>query len=165
LTLLHATPKLHWHFAAAEGPGELRTGDGDTVLAAAETEARSAHPDLTIHTAAVQGPIATVLTEVSQSARLLVIGTGAGNHRALGGHAVRIAHRTQCPVVVWRSPVAQRTGAALPVVVGIDESEHSTRALAEAFEVARTLYAPLTVVHMWEIGAAVGMGGPGSANG
>jgi nucleotide-binding universal stress UspA family protein len=60
--------------------------------------------------------------------------------------------------VVWRPPVAQRTGTSLPVVVGVDESEASTRALAEAFDIARMLRVPLTVVHMWEIGAAVGMG-------
>jgi nucleotide-binding universal stress UspA family protein len=71
---------------------------------------------------------------------------------------VKIAHRTHCPLVVWRKPVARRTGKPLPVVVGIDESDDSTRALAEAFDIAGALHAPLMVVHMWEIGAAVGMG-------
>jgi nucleotide-binding universal stress UspA family protein len=60
--------------------------------------------------------------------------------------------------VVWRHPVARRTGKPLPVVVGVDESDESARALAEAFDIAGMLHAPLTVVHMWEIGAAVGMG-------
>jgi nucleotide-binding universal stress UspA family protein len=59
---------------------------------------------------------------------------------------------------VWRQPVAKRTGKPLPVVVGIDESDDSTRALAAAFDVAGALHAPLSVVHMWEIGAAVGLG-------
>jgi nucleotide-binding universal stress UspA family protein len=159
LTLLHAIPKLDWHFAGADPPAELeRSTDGDRVLAAAETAVRSTHPDLVIRTAAVKGAVATTLADASQSARLLVVGTGAGDHRALGGHAVRIAHRAHSPVVVWRPPVARRTGKPLPVVVGIDESKGSTRALAEAFDIARTLHAPLTVVHMWEIGAAVGLG-------
>jgi nucleotide-binding universal stress UspA family protein len=57
-----------------------------------------------------------------------------------------------------RQPVARRTGKPLPVVVGVDESDESTRALAEAFDIAGMLHAPLTVVHMWEIGAAVGLG-------
>ena len=159
LTLLHAIPRLDWHFASAAPSAELdRSADGDRVLAAAETAVRSTHPDLAISTAAVKGAVATVLTDASQSARLLVVGTGAANHRALGGHAVRIAHRTQCPVAVWRKPIAVRTGKPLPVVVGVDESDHSTRALAEAFDIAGLLHAPLHVVHMWEIGAAVGMG-------
>ena len=60
-----------------------------------------------------------------------------------------------------RIPFVRRAGSARnPVahIVGIDESDNSTRALAEAFDIARALRAPLTVVHMWEIGAAVGMG-------
>jgi nucleotide-binding universal stress UspA family protein len=143
LTLLHAIPKLE--------PGADRQ-----VLATAEAAVRSTHPELEIQTAAVKGAVATALAEASQSARLLVV--GAGDHRTLGGHAVKIAHRTHCPLVVWRKPVARRTGKPLPVVVGIDESDDSTRALAEAFDIAGALHAPLTVVHMWEIGAAVGMG-------
>ncbi|NTY63902.1 universal stress protein [Mycolicibacterium sphagni] len=159
LTLLHAIPKLHWDFASADAPAEL---DGSThadgVLVAAETAVRSTYPDVAIHTTAVKGSVATTLVDASDDARLLVVGAAAADHRALGSHAVRIAHRALCPVVIWRQPVAKRTGKPLPVVVGVDESEQSTRALAEAFDIAGTLHAPLTVVHMWEIGAAVGMG-------
>lgn len=158
LTLLHAIPKLDWHFAGADTPADLEASGGDTVLATAETAVRSEHPDLPVHTAAVRGAVAAVLADASESARLLVVGTGAAGHGAVGGHALRIVQRAHCPVVVWRPPAATRTGTPLPIVVGIDESEHSTRALAEAFDIARTLHTPLTVVHMWEIGAAVGMG-------
>ncbi|TGD84592.1 universal stress protein [Mycolicibacterium sp. CH28] len=159
LTLLHAIPQLDWHFARVEVPAEAqRNADGDAVLAAAEKAVRSTHPDLEIRTLAVKGAVATALAEASESARLLVVGTGAEDQRVLGGHVVRIAHRASCPVVVWRPPVARRTGKPLPVVVGVDESEASSRALAEAFDIARGLHAPLTVAHMWEIDAAVGMG-------
>jgi nucleotide-binding universal stress UspA family protein len=159
LTLLHAIPRIDWHFARADPPADPeRSAAGDRVLAAAETAIRSTHPDLAIRTVAVKGAVAAALADASQSAHLLVVGTGAADHRALGGHAVKIAHRTHCPVVVWRPPVAKRTGKPLPVVVGIDESDDSTRALAEAFDIAARLHAPLTVVHMWELGAAVGMG-------
>lgn len=159
LTLLHAIPKLEWHFASADPAAELAPHtDGDSALAAAETAVRSAHPDLAIRTVAVKDAIATALADASRSARLVVVGAGAADHRVLGGHAVRVAHRTHCPAVVWREPIAKRTGKPLPVVVGIDESDASTRALEEAFDVAGALHAPLTVVHMWEIGAAVGMG-------
>ncbi len=168
LTLVHAIPRLDWHFAGSEARSQAgpetgtdvsadRGAHGDSVLAAAETAVRSAHPDLAITTAAVKGSVATVLADASADARLLVVGTGA-DHRALGGHVVRITHRTQCPVLVWRAPSAKRTGKPLPVVVGVDESEEATRALAEAFDVARALHASLTVAHMWEIDAAVGMG-------
>jgi nucleotide-binding universal stress UspA family protein len=61
-------------------------------------------------------------------------------------------------VLVWRRSSATRIGEPLPVVVGVDESENSMRALAGAFECADNLGAPLTVAHMWETGAAVGLG-------
>ena len=157
LTLMHVIPKLDWHFAAPP-VGNEPSADADEVLGSAEVAVRSAHPGLEIRAAVVKGAVATALGEASESARVLVVGTGAADHRALGGHAVKIAHRTHCPVVIWRTPVARRTGKPLPVVVGIDESDDSTRALAEAFDIASALHAPLTVVHMWEIGQAVGMG-------
>ena len=162
LTLLHVTSKLDWHFTAP--PAEVESSaNGDAVLAAAETVLRSMHPDLEINAAVVKGAVATALADASESARLLVVGTGGADDRALGGHTVKIARRTHCPVVIWRTPVARRTGKPLPVVVGIDESDDSTRALAEAFDIASALHAPLNVVHMWEIGAAVGMGDLGGA--
>lgn len=157
LSLVHAIPKLRWHFAGVDPAADLeRTADGDAVLAAAEAAVRSAHPDLAIRAEAVKGGVASVLADASESARIVVV--GAGDHRALGGHTVRVAHRTKCPVVIWREPVGTRTGKPLPVVVGIDESEGSARAVAEAFDIACRLHAPLTVVHMWELDAAVGMG-------
>jgi nucleotide-binding universal stress UspA family protein len=167
LALLHVTTKPVWHFGGGAVPPESApepAGEpvgreaGDSVLAAAHAVVQSAHPDLEVRQRAVRGSIATILADASASARLLVIGAGAAGHRAVGGHAVRIAHRTQCPLVVWRPAVAKRTGKPLPVVVGVDESDPSRRALAEAFDVAAMLHAPLTVVHMWEIDAAVGMG-------
>ncbi|MGI9164648.1 MAG: universal stress protein [Mycobacterium sp.] len=159
LTLVHAIPRMDWHFTSSEEAAEPdRSAAGDRVLAEAEQVLRSTHPDLVIRAVAVKGAVATVLTDAAQSARMLVVGSGDADHRALGGHAVRITHRAQCPVVVWRKPVARRTGKPLPVVVGIDESDNSARALAEAFDVAAMLHAPLSVVHMWEIAQAVGMG-------
>lgn len=157
LTLLHAIPQHDFHFTAPPA-GREYGADPDRVLADAEAAVRSTHPDLAIRTVAVRGAIATALTDASQAARLLVLGAGRSGHRVLGGNAARTVHRAHCPVVLWRPSVAKRTGKPLPIVVGIDESDASARTLAEAFDIARALQAPLTVVHMWEIGAAVGMG-------
>lgn len=157
LTLLHATPRLDWHFVNTEHTAEPRgSADADTLLSAAEAAVRSAYPDLTVRTTKVKDTVPAALADASQSARLLVV--GASDHRALGGHVVRTVHRTHCPVLVWRASHARRTGKPLPVVVGVDDSEVATRALAEAFDIARTLHAQLMVVHMWELDAAVGMG-------
>jgi nucleotide-binding universal stress UspA family protein len=155
LTLLHAVPRLEWHFSTTPAPPLDTTSD---VLAVAQAAVQSHNPDLAVHAVSVKDSVAAALTQASAAARLLVVGSGATDHRALGGHVVRITHRAQCPVAVWRQPVAKRTGKPLPVVVGIDESDDSSRALAAAFDVAGALHAPLSVVHMWEIGAAVGLG-------
>lgn len=162
LLLVHAVPTLDWHFFRAESPMDPTESQaraaGDAVLAAAEAAVRAAHPDLEIRAAVVRGAVAAVLTDAARSARLLVVGNGDAEHRALGGHAVRVVNHAHCPVVVWRPHLAKRTGKPLPVVVGVDDSEESAAALAEAFAVARMWHARLTVAHMWEIAAAVGMG-------
>lgn len=157
LTLVHVTPRPRWHFADGH-QDQLPGADGDALLAASADAVRSAHPGLVVRTQAVRGAVAPALADAARGARLLVVGKGAAGHRALGAHALRVAHRADCPVLVWRPPVAKRTGKPLPVVVGVDESEASRLALAEAFDIARGLRAPLTVAHMWEIAAAVGMG-------
>ena len=158
LTLIHVIPRLDWHFTNSDHHVELSGTSGDPALAAAADAVRSTHPDLEVRTEAVRGAVAPTLGEAAASARLLVVGKGAAEHRALGGHAVKIAHRASCSVLVWRQSAAKRTGKPLPIVVGVDESEASRCALEEAFTIARMVQAPLTVAHMWEIAAAVGMG-------
>ena len=162
LTLVHAIPRLDLHFVSDKRADGLHAStDGDAVLDAAATAVRTGHADIQVHTQAVKGAVANVLADAAQSARLLVVGSGEG--QMLGGHVGRIVARTSGPVLVWRTPAARRTGKPLPVVVGVDDSEASARALTEAFDIAAALHAPLTVAHMWEIGAAVGMGDLGGA--
>jgi len=157
LVLLHAAARLDWHFLA-EHPTLADGGDGvDAVLTAAKDAVLSVHPDLAVRTSVVKESVAEALREASGEARLLVVGAGTDSD-VLGRHVLRIVHRALSPVLVWRPPAAHRTGKPLPVVVGIDESEHSLRALTVAFETAHFLGVPLTVVHMWEIQAAVGLG-------
>lgn len=158
LVLLHAAARLDWHFLAeAPAPAADAGNTADSVLGAAEAAVRATHPDLDVRSVTVKKAVAGALQDASDGVRLLVVGAGT-DADVLGGHVVRITHRALCPVLVWRAPVAHRTGKPLPVVVGIDESEDSLRALAVAFDTAHVLRAPLTVVHMWEIGAAVGLG-------
>lgn len=156
LVLLHAVPRLDWHFTT-DAPAVSPDG-ADAVLAAAEAAVRAAHSDVEVQTTVVKESVTAALQEASDDARLVVVGAGSDERRILGGHAIRIAHGASCPVLAWREPAARRTGKPLPVVVGIDESEGSTRALEAAFDVAHALHAPLTVVHFWDITAAVGLG-------
>jgi len=93
---------------------------------------------------------ARALLEASAGADLLVVGArGLGGFRGLllGSVSQQCAEHSAVPVAVVRTP----PGAALPehVVVGVDGSANSQRALAWALAEARVRDAPLTVVHAW----------------
>lgn len=166
LQLLHAIPRLEWYFANAmvfspESLAEELAADGNKKLDDAESAVREHHPDLTIDRLIVNESVPTVFAESSETARLIVVGAhwhSAASDLVLGGHVIRIVNHAKCPVVVWREIKATRTGKPLPVVVGVDESENSIRAMRAAFSVADTLGAPVTVAHMWETGPALGLG-------
>ncbi len=99
------------------------------------------------------GPPASELVERSTSAIMVVV--GAGRHNALerallGSVSAAVVTHAHCPVVVVRDlpylPVLDITG---PVVVGVDGSEHSQRAVAVAFEEASLRGVDLLAVHVW----------------
>lgn len=84
-----------------------------------------------------------ILAEAPQAA-MVVIGTRA-HHRlgtVLGSVATAVTARATCPVVVVRG--AARTG---PILVGTDGSPDSERAVEFAFEYARRVEVPLSVVY------------------
>jgi nucleotide-binding universal stress UspA family protein len=105
----------------------------------------------------VKHVVAGALGDASADARMLVLGS-AGSDSGVGSHVIRAINEARCPTLVWRPSAATRTGKPLPVVVGVDESDHSGRALRAAFDAATAWKAPLTVIHMWELAAAVGLG-------
>lgn len=166
LTLLHAIPRLEWYFANAmvfspDALADELATDGDKKLNAAEEAIRVAHPTLPIARKIVNDAAAKAFAVASDTAQLIVIGShwsSAASDLILGGHVIKIINQAVCPVLVWRESEAHRTGKPLPVIVGVDESENSVRALHAAFSTASILGAPLTVAHMWETGAAVGLG-------
>jgi len=93
-------------------------------------------------------PVAHLIAS-SAGAALLVIGSdyrGPGNGRPRGAHGVRIAAGARCPVVVV--PDVDRTGCR-GVVVGVDGSEVSEKALRFAAEEADRLREPLIAVSVW----------------
>lgn len=166
--------------AAAEGSelvlvsvvgGSIGTVGADEVLRVALANAqeladneaeRLAGTGLNVRVSVSNGNPTGVLIEESKDAALLVIGSdigGEGHHGRRGPHGRRIVAGAHCPVVVVPDiDVSGRSG----VVVGLDGSEVSQRALVFAAKQAARSGEALTAVAVWEpvpLTADYGFGG------
>ena len=111
-----------------------------------------AHPGLAVTgVVAREEPIPLLLREAANALLLVVATRGAGrlSHVALGSVAFGVTAQAHVPVVVVR-PGTDHADPAEPVVVGVDGSPVSEKALAFAFEAACVRGAPLLAVHAWE---------------
>jgi nucleotide-binding universal stress UspA family protein len=97
-------------------------------------------------------PVPT-LTEMSEKAELVVVGSsgrGAVGRFFLGSVSSGVVHSAKCPVAVIRAEASFLPHSNnAPVLVGIDFSPASERALAIAFEEAARRGVALTVLHAW----------------
>ncbi|WP_236792900.1 universal stress protein [Amycolatopsis sp. GM8] len=117
-------------------------------LAEASAAAREAAPDLAVTTERVGMPPVPMLIELSQRARMIVLGaSGRGGFEGMlaGSTAVSVAARGACPVVIVRGD----EGQSGPVVVGVDGSPTSVSALGVAFDEAAWRRTSLVAVHAW----------------
>ncbi|WP_336157991.1 universal stress protein [Amycolatopsis sp. VC5-11] len=130
---------------------ELLLEPGYRLLRRAADEARRAVPGVSVRMCLRLGAAAGLLVEQSAEAGLLVLGpSGVGGMRGAvtGSVPLSVAASARCPVAVVRG----RADPAGPVVVGVDDSGGSERALAFAFETAETHGAALEAVHAWHDG-------------
>jgi len=91
------------------------------------------------------------LVEMAADAELVVVGArGMGGFKGLllGSVSRQVLHDASCPVAVVRADPPVSGG---PVVVGIDGSAPSRRALAWAVSYARTRALPLIALHSWNL--------------
>lgn len=120
------------------------------------------YPGVAVSTVVEPGPAASVILEHARAAGLVVV--GARQHSGLarllaGGTARQVATHCPAPTVVVRD--AQPTGDH--VVVGIDGSPDSVRALEFAFDFASRHGLRLVPIHTWEVppvGALTGIPSP-----
>ena len=117
-------------------------------------------PDISIRGQIASGPAAGVLVDESETATMVVLGThgkGALAGLFLGSVSRQVATHIECPAVVVRAP---HDPESREIVVGVDGSESSLRALRFAFEEASRRALTLRVLHTWEvppIGAITGV--------
>jgi nucleotide-binding universal stress UspA family protein len=150
---------IHWPIlvtptAPESGPeidGALIREARSEVDAAARRAARR-HPGLRVTTGVVAGAPAGVLVEESATADVLVVGPrGTGGFVGLvtGSVATQVATRARCPVLVAHRPNAGPDTPEGPVVVGVDGSPHSARAVGFAFDEASRRGVGLVAVRVW----------------
>ncbi|MFG3618466.1 universal stress protein [Nocardia sp. NPDC047654] len=119
--------------------------------AAREAAATAAAPlgELDITTELAETPPIPLLRDRSENARLLVVGThglGVFSRSILGSVSTALARHAACPVAVIPGDVEHAVG---PVIVGVDGSPCSARAVEIAFEEAAHRSAELVAVHTW----------------
>ncbi|SDY39678.1 Nucleotide-binding universal stress protein, UspA family [Micromonospora pattaloongensis] len=150
LRLVHAFiwPQLkapRAHLPAGPPEGGLRQ-QAERTVADAVAEATRAAPDRVVIDEIVDGSPAPVLLRESRRAGLLVLGyhgLGAVTGALIGSVATQVAGHAACPVMVARG----ENHADGPVMVGVDGSPWSERAVAFAAEEAALRAARLVVLH------------------
>ena len=116
-------------------------------------ELRGTHPGLVVSGHVLEGPPRRVLIEQAADAELLVVGihgSGDDSHSPPATVARSLIHTSPCPVVLVPAdgdPAGEVDGA--PVLVAVDGTGKSVRALEWAVDAAVRRGAPLTIVHVW----------------
>lgn len=113
---------------------------------------REPYPGLHVETSLVGGSAPKTLMEAAQDARLVVLGSrGLGGWSGLlvGSVAVQVTTHAACPVVVVPHDLRARAHEGPTVVVGVDGSKASAKAIDFAFDQAEALNARVVAVHTW----------------
>ncbi|MFG1912308.1 universal stress protein [Kribbella sp. NPDC048928] len=126
----------------------IRTSRQKGLDAVAEN-IRLHHPELTVETSLVGGAAARTLIEAAEDARMVVLGSrGLGGWSGLlvGSVAVQVTTHAHCPVVVI--PHEPRPQGST-VVVGVDGSKTSAKAIDFAFDQADAMHDRVVAMHVW----------------
>jgi nucleotide-binding universal stress UspA family protein len=142
-----------------EGDGRDRGVGPERVVAAALDVVRAAYPDLPVTGAIGTGSPARGLLSAAEEAAMVVVGArGIGGFPTLlmGSVSGQVAEHAACPVAVVRPTPAEATD----VVVGIDGSPQSTRALELGLAEARRTGGTLIALHALRLPPGAGAAAP-----
>ena len=120
------------------------------ILAAAERAVRRSFGELRVTTANVPDTIDRLLVDLSQYARMIVLGCDEvkpGAAILVGSTTVAVAANAVCPVVAWRGDATAPT--TQPIVIGVDGDDGNHAAITAAFELAQCLGVGVVAVHAW----------------
>ena len=157
LHVVHAYGLVSRYFAmdVPVPPGVIESllAEARAILREAVAEAEATASGVEVHTQLVNHPAVPALLRCSQGAELVVLGaSGFGGFAGMlaGSTAVAVAGHAAAPVVVVRCGEGRSAPPTSgPIVVGVDGSPLSERAVAGAFEEAALRSAPLVVVRAW----------------
>ncbi len=119
-------------------------------LSALAEGVRLQQPGLTVETVLAGGSAAQALLAEAEHARLVVLGSrGLGGWTGLlvGSVAVQVTTHARCPVIVIPPDLRPHAHEGPTVVVGVDGSKASARAIEFAFDQAEALQARVVAVH------------------
>ncbi|WP_327635149.1 universal stress protein [Kribbella sp. NBC_00482] len=122
------------------------------ALDALAGDIRTQYPGLQVDTSLVGDAAARTLIDAAQDARLMVLGSrGLGGWSGLlvGSVATQVTTHADCPVVVIPHDLRARAHEGPTVVVGVDGSKVSAKAIDFAFDQAESLHAKVVAVHTW----------------
>ena len=160
LTLAHIRPDTRaytWYeISVAEELARISVQRGREILDSTTTLAERSVTDggpLTLREHVGEGNAVSVLTDLSGSAQMIVVGSrglGRVGRVLLGSVSAALIRHAHCPVAVIH-PLAdpELQSAQAPVVVGIDGSPASEAAVAVAFDEASRRGVELVAVHAW----------------
>ena len=160
LRIMHVARTIMEGYGVGDRPLDLTNQVGRRVLTEGLELAYAAEPDLEITTQlAVSESASGPLVESSAHDRLLVVGSRGREGFAellLGSVGITVAAHAECPVVVVRGTAGGARRPNRPVVVAVDGSATSARAVDVAFDHASWLGARLVAVHAWELPSLLG---------
>lgn len=159
LKVLHAfAPDLPMlGFGQLTDGSEVVSTHARRLVADGVARAHAIDPSLTVTTSIRDGYASQALVDAARTASLVVVGAmghGVLSRASVGAVAMQVVTHARCPVMV----VGHETSGGSPVtgrvVVGVDGSKPSLRALVAAFDEAARTGGSLDVVHAWEAHSA-----------